>query len=244
MKSRPSAVPGTVNDFGFAELEIGQVYGRWIISIVGPFLTERVMEIGCGIGSMVQQYVHTPFILATDINPAYIQLVKKRFDGYQNIIAMPLDITAMTAQQKRVVLNHKVTSVLAVNVLEHIENDRLALSTIRQVLPRSGRLILFVPAHQWLFGTLDEEFGHFRRYSVRELKEKLNAAGFTVSMLRYFNITGILWWYMVGKILKKRNLPTHTGTWLYLLVPLLQMVEKSLPPPIGQSLIVVAEVRG
>lgn len=243
MKSRAPMVQERINDFGFAELEIGQVYGQWIMSIIGSFLTDRVMEIGCGIGSMVQQYAQTPFILATDINPDYIQRVKKRFADYPNIVTMRLDSTAMTPQQKRGIRNHRITSVLAVNVLEHIEDDRLALKTIQQLLPRKGKIILFVPAHQWLFGTLDEEFGHYRRYSSRELQEKLTTAGFTVTMLRYFNCTGILWWYIVGKILKKRNLPTHTGTWLHLLVPFLQRVENIVVPPIGQSLIVVAERR-
>ncbi len=243
MKSRVPSAQDMVNDFGFAELEIGQVYGQWIMSIIGPFFTDRVMEVGCGIGSMVQQYVQTPFILATDINQDYIHQVKKRFAHRWNIVAMTVDITAMTSQQKRDIQNQRITSVLAVNVLEHIEDDRLALKTIQQLLPRKGRIILFVPAHQWLFGTLDEEFGHFRRYSSRELREKLTTAGFTVTMLKYFNCTGILWWYIVGKILKKRNLPTHTGTWLRLLVPFLQRMEKIIVPPIGQSFIVVAEKR-
>lgn len=229
-------------DYGFGELEIGRVYGQWIVSIIRPFLGDRVLEIGCGVGSMVQQYIDTPTILATDVNPGYIQRVKKRFRGQKHVTTLCMDIIQVSPKQKRTILQHNINTVIAINVLEHIKHDRLALTNIRDLMPNGGKLILFVPAHQWLYGALDEAFGHFRRYSANELREKLQTAGYTIDALYYFNFIGIVWWYLIGKILRKNNLPSMTGNLLHIIVPMLRVAEKYLRPPIGQSLIVVAHV--
>lgn len=70
------------------------------------------------------------------------------------------------------------------NVLEHIQNDHQILATFAKVLSPGGKLLLLVPALPGLFGSLDEAFGHWRRYRKAELKEKVTEAGFRILDLK------------------------------------------------------------
>jgi hypothetical protein len=73
------------------------------------------------------------------------------------------------------------------DVLEHVEDDVAALAAIRPLLNPCARIILTVPAHQWLYGLHDESLHHMRRYSRPKLEEVIAAAQYTTSQLSYFN---------------------------------------------------------
>ncbi|MGH9443843.1 MAG: class I SAM-dependent methyltransferase [Thermoanaerobaculia bacterium] len=66
------------------------------------------------------------------------------------------------------------------DVLEHVPDDERVLAQIHGGLKPGGTVILTVPQHPWLWSRVDEEAGHFRRYSLRDLHGKLEAAGFQV----------------------------------------------------------------
>lgn len=229
-----------IDDFGFKELEIGRTYSSWIYSIVAPYFSQRVMEVGCGLGLMAQHYAEGRNVLLTDVNKKYIRIVKERYANNKNINARYLDITRIGIGELRLLKEYEIECVFSVNVLEHIENDSLALSNIYKILGKKGKIILFVPALQGIYGTLDRGFGHYRRYSRDELMGKLRQAGFKQINIRYFNSIGVIWWYIAGKILKKENIPPMSGILLKFIVPILKTVEAVIRPVIGQSLIAVA----
>jgi SAM-dependent methyltransferase len=77
--------------------------------------------------------------------------------------------------------------VCALDVLEHLPDDRAALAEIQRVLGPEGRLLLSVPAHPWMWGRQDVLAEHVRRYRRAELVERLEAAGFEILKLSYFN---------------------------------------------------------
>lgn len=72
------------------------------------------------------------------------------------------------------------------DVLEHIEDDAAALRRLRTMLTDGGRLYLTVPAHGWLWSSVDPESGHFRRYTRSRLSRLLTACGFEVSFASYY----------------------------------------------------------
>lgn len=82
--------------------------------------------------------------------------------------------------------------VYSFNVLEHIEDDRGILAKIHQVLPPGGALLLYVPALQVLFSSMDRRVGHLRRYRRGELVAKVAGAGFDVTHCRYVDSLGCL----------------------------------------------------
>jgi hypothetical protein len=136
-------------------------------------------------------------------------------------------------------------------VLEHIENDYEALQQMAKILKegRSGgpkRLIIFVPAHAWAYGSMDRSFGHFRRYSKRSLmKLCMQIAPESKMNFQYFNLFGLPGWFINGRVLKRPNIGSGA---IYaferlcrVLRPIDDVLHQQLKLPLGQSLIGVLE---
>ncbi|OGG03334.1 hypothetical protein A2W14_00075 [Candidatus Gottesmanbacteria bacterium RBG_16_37_8] len=229
-----------IEDFGFKELYIGKVYASWIFSIIKPYLGNRILEIGCGLGNMVEYYPRTSSLIQSDVEDDYLSIVKRRLKQRKNSQTMRLNILNLNSSDLSKLKKRKINTIMAINVLEHIKDDVKALKNIYRVLERHGKVILFVPAVPFIYGSLDEAFEHFRRYTKDELTIKMKKSGFEIVTIRYFNIVGIIWWFIVGKILKIRKLPPKTGRILNIIVPILALSEAFIHPPTGQSLILVA----
>jgi glycosyltransferase involved in cell wall biosynthesis len=212
-------------------------YNRWIFSKFRPFLGRRVLEIGSGIGNITKFLLDRDLVIATDVEPKYLTLLKNTFGQYKKFMIENFDISGSDTEQYR---QYHIDSVICFNVLEHIEKDERALENIFNLLEPKGRLLLFVPSHRWLYGSLDQHLGHHRRYGKKELKEKLEKIGFQVILLKHFNRIGILGWYLNGKILGRKRLPSFQLRIYNLLVPLFK-IEDLFPLPFGTSLLVIAE---
>jgi len=135
---------------------------------------------------------------------------------------------------------YHVNTIVCVNTLEHIVDDEKVLRNFHALLPDNGVLILLVPALQSLFSALDEEAGHYRRYSRRELAEKLQRNGFHVLHAFYHNVFGILGWFLTGKVLRRGRLSPTSLVLFDRLVPIMRVVESMMGPPIGLSVILVS----
>ncbi|MDQ3045523.1 MAG: class I SAM-dependent methyltransferase, partial [Chloroflexota bacterium] len=138
-------------------------------------------------------------------------------------------------------LDSPFDAVVAVNVLEHVEDDTAFLRAAYDALLPGGALLLFVPALPNLFGTLDTAFGHHRRYSKSTLKDRITAAGFEDYSLRYVNGPGTLVWLLAGRVFRRKTLYEH-GARFYdrWIMPVITRVERNWEPPVGQSILVVA----
>jgi len=212
-------------------------YNQWIFLKFRPFLGRRVLEIGSGIGNITKFLLDRELIIATDVEPKYLALLKNTFGKYKKFIIEHLDISGAEMEHYR---SYHIDSVICFNVLEHIEQDEKPLKNIFDLLEPEGRLLLLVPSHPWLYGSLDQHLGHHRRYGKRELKNKLEAVGFKIIFLTYFNRIGILGWFLNSKILRRKRLPSFQLRIYNFLVPLLKL-EKFFPLPFGTSLLAVAE---
>jgi SAM-dependent methyltransferase len=80
----------------------------------------------------------------------------------------------------------------SLNVLEHVSDDVAALRTLNAKLKPNGRLLIYVPALQWLYTRFDRRIGHLRRYSVRTLSRILQSADFRIERIRYVDSLGVL----------------------------------------------------
>ena len=133
-------------------------------------------------------------------------------------------------------------SVIYINVLEHIEDDRLELETVHRTLREKGCVFIFVPALPMLFSEFDKHIGHYRRYRKKELTEKCRNAGFKILVNNYFDISGIIPWLLKYRLMKSTTMSSESVR-LYdkFVVPTAKPLEKFLTPPIGKNLLVVAE---
>jgi hypothetical protein len=127
-------------------------------------------------------------------------------------------------------------------VLEHVDDDAGMLADIYSLLKPGGMLLLFVPALQWLFGSLDSLVSHLRRYAKPELRELVQQAGFSIRDLRYFDVLGVLPWYVTGRIIKAREFNARAAR-IYdtLGVPVGSFVERFAAPPLGKNLLAIAQ---
>jgi hypothetical protein len=125
------------------------------------------------------------------------------------------------------------------NVLEHIEDDVATLTDFAGVLPAGGHLVLLVPSLKALYGTLDQNLNHFRRYDQAELGTKLATAGFTIDTMRFLNRVAVPGWWLNSRVLKRKVLPKGQLRFFKWVMPLLRLEEKH-PPSFGLSLLVLA----
>lgn len=135
---------------------------------------------------------------------------------------------------------HRLDTVVCVNVLEHVRNDRDALSRLRQSLPCGGRLLLYVPALPWLYGTLDRGLQHHRRYARQQLEALLVDTGWRTLHQSWMNVLGIPGWFLNSRVLGRKVLPMRQVALYDKLTPLLR-IEDRIRAPIGMSLLVVCE---
>ena len=187
-----------------------------------PWLGQRVLEIGSGIGSFTRYLVGRELLLATDLNPRYLRILANTFERHTRVEVLPLDLTSF---EPAALAERTLDTILCLNVLEHIEDDRGALRRLHASLAPGGRLLLLVPAHEWLYGAIDRAIDHHRRYERTGLEAKLREAGFQLEHTQFFNRLGVLGWYLNSVILRRSRVP---GLQLQLqnVLPLLRAEER------------------
>lgn len=209
----------------------------WIYDEITPFVGNRILEVGCGLGNLFPRLLDREMVYGIDMNEESILELKQTFAHTLTIQAQVCDICDPAVLNLK---SHLFDTIISLNVLEHIEDDATALANMRQLLTRTGHLIVIVPAHAWLYGTMDSSIGHFRRYNKEQMQDKLSQAGFEVVTQRYLNFAGALGWFMSGKVLRKKTPPADQLRLFNLLVPFLRYMEAKIESPIGVSLLSVA----
>ena len=212
-------------------------YNRWLLDRFEGSIGRRVLEVGSGTGNMTRLLYGRDLIVATDLEAAYIHILQNRFRRQPTIQVAKLDLESDDWKALR---HHQFDTIVCFNVLEHIEHDVDALQRMRDLLVPGGRLLLFVPADQKLYGTLDKQVGHFRRYSAETLSSVIAAAGLEIRQMSYHNIFGRLGWWFNGRVLKRRHMPAAQSRIFDFFVPLLRRIEPRAPRN-GLSLVAVAE---
>lgn len=210
-------------------------YNHWIYGILKPYLGNRILEIGCGTGNLTGYFAKHGKVLAVDMHPGYLAAARERLKKNNRVSYKKVDLE----KDLNSLAPFKPDTIVCVNVLEHLEKDRKVLERCLRLLPPGGRFLVFVPALPWLFGTMDESYGHYRRYTLPELNEKIAAAGFKVDYCRYLNLLGVLGWWWNGKVLKRKIIPKAQILIYDWIVQFSGKVERFLPKPLGVSLFAV-----
>jgi SAM-dependent methyltransferase len=226
------------NTLTLSILEEASAYNQWIFDKVRPWLGKSILEVGCGIGNLTGLLLQAGKVVASDMNPHYLQRVDDKFGSHSNLNGVLLwDIQQDLSKDFPV----SIDTILCSNVLEHVEDDDAVLSRFYRFLPQGGRLVLLVPTLRILYNTLDRELGHFRRYTKRELSLKLKKNHFHICSLRYFNFFGIFGWFVNGTLLRRSLLSAGQVRKFNQFVPLMVQMERWVPTLIGQSLIAIGE---
>jgi len=229
------------DDAGFRTLrrvEVLHRYNRFLYELIRPFVGRRVLEIGSGTGLMTKYLTRSEQLIASDLDPDYVALLRRQYALHPNVEVRTVDLGRLHDHD---LPRGTLDTVLCSNVLEHIEDDRQALRGIHDVLAPGGRVVLVVPAVKALYGAIDRAIHHYRRYSRREIAEKLQEAGFRVEHLSYFNMLGVPGWWFNAVVLKRDAVPGIQARINDLLVPWLRLERRLLGPPVGLSLLAVGQ---
>ncbi len=218
-------------------LEDAKNYNKWIAHQITKHISSPTLEIGAGIGNLSKLFLHARPLYLTDIDNGLVKQLKKRFVKEKDVFVETLDIT-----QKPIKKYQKFfSSIYAINVLEHIEDDVKALKNMKSLLRKNGKVLLLVPAKQRAYTRLDKELGHYRRYEKKELVEKVEKAGFVIEKIYFFNIVGLLSWTIRDKVSRNsKALKPYQIRVFDSIVPTLKFFESIIKVPVGISLIVVA----
>jgi len=212
-------------------------FNRWMADTIRPYVGSRVLEIGAGIGNLTRHLSSKrQSYIASDIDDEYLARLAVHFQNRPNMTLRRCDLAR---PEDFADLREQADTVVCLNVVEHVEDDHLALENVAGVLEPGGRAIILVPQDQSIYGTLDEVLGHFRRYAENDLRSKLESAGLEVEQVLHFNRTTRPGWYLNGRILKRRYF-SRIQLWFFdHLVWLWRGIDRMLPWP-AVSLIAIA----
>jgi len=217
--------------------ELG-AYNRWVYDLLEPHVQGRVLEVGCGTGNITEFLTQrADEVVGIDPVARFIDRFRLRFAGQAEVDSLRCtleDLTPPTLDKSC------FDTVVSCNVFEHIDDHVAALKQAAKHLRPGGKAVIFVPAGPVAFGKLDQELGHYRRYTVESLRQAMQDAGLEWVGGRYSNAVGLLGWWFNSVVLKKTTVPGGQAVFFNRVVPILKWLERVIRPPFGQSVVGVA----
>lgn len=218
-------------------------YYAWTSRLFGDFLEGPAVDAGAGSGhfsALLSQKVAP--ILLLEGGRENLDTLRRRFGNSTVVSIKEIDLNNCVDA----IASFEARSIFTLDVLEHLEDDRRVLSQFHNALPKGGRLYIKVPALQSLYGPVDEASGHFRRYSRQTLRIAVESVGFRVLRCHYMNFAGVLPYFIKSRVLKRRQNFSRTFNERQIkrianLMPWLEKFDRVVGPPLGLSLICVAE---
>ena len=199
----------------------------------------RLLEIGCGTGHNLSMLGQFGQIDALEVDPGARAVAEKRLG--RAILDAPLPELAGVPEGAYAL-------IAALDVIEHIEDDSGALASIARRLKPGGKLVMTVPAHQWMWSAHDVVNHHQRRYSKQALKRLVEVSPLRLEAIGYFN--SLLFPLAVADRLKSKLLRKDSSDLTLPPAPLNTALEKAfaaerhligrVPLPPGLSLFAVA----
>lgn len=214
-------------------------YFAWQGRLVTREIGRRVVEVGCGLGNFTGMLLDREAVVALDSEPACIERLEARYADWRNLRAFVCDAGKPDFPDLRA---FRADSCVCLNVLEHIEDDRRALENMASALEPGGVIALMIPAFEALYGPIDRNLGHYRRYTQASLRKLAEAAGLRIRKSHYVNSVGFFGWWLNARIFRREAQSERQIEFFdSRVVPLLSRLESLAPPPFGQSLFAVLE---
>jgi len=231
----------TQERYAASDLETMQQARRYAAHVFGlfrPHIGSRVLEIGCGIGTMTEALLTVAErVVAIEPNVNCAAVARDVLGSHPRFSLR----TCHLEDCDRVELaSYRFDTVFCINVLEHLTDDVGALRTFRDTLVPGGRVLIFAPAIPAVYGPLDAELGHHRRYTKRTLSKAFADAGLEVLTLRYTNPIGLLAWALNAHVTKATaHSLTQVRLFEWFVAPWALPLERLAAPLIGLSLVAV-----
>ncbi|MEX2104008.1 MAG: class I SAM-dependent methyltransferase [Bacilli bacterium] len=199
MKLRYDDIQGVdASEIGWVPTILHILRRRAILDAVSGLTPGNMIELGCGVGTNLYEF-HEKGYNCKGIDRAEdaINMAKRIFNGIEG-----LDFDIEASQDDA----GKYDYLMAIEVLEHNENELMVLNEWKSFLKPNGKLILSVPAHPEMWSASDEWAGHYRRYSYSYLQQTLEQAGFDVDHIISYGYPLANWMHPLRKYANKIKL--------------------------------------
>jgi glycosyltransferase involved in cell wall biosynthesis len=215
-------------------------YNRWLHERFDHYLGQRILEVGSGVGNQTRFFVdEREQVIASDVEPHYVRELNSAFGDRPNVRIASYRFP-LSDHERGELRDAQIDTIVCMNVLEHIEDDRGTLRDFAEVLPPGAHLVLLVPAMKQLFGSMDRHLGHHRRYGEDDLRRVVTEAGFEIETIRFLNRPAVFGWWLSSRVLNRRVMPKSQLKAFKWVMPLLKLEERR-PPGFGLSLLVLAK---
>jgi SAM-dependent methyltransferase len=213
-------------------------YFAWQSRLVSREIGRRVVEVGCGVGNFTGTLLDRGVVIAVDPDAECLSRVRERYPNQPNLHTFQADASDEIFLE---VARFRPDSCVCLNVLEHIEDDEQAVRNMASVIPPGGAIVLLLPAFPALYGPIDRNLGHHRRYRRDAVARLAAAAGLRVRRARYMNAIGFFGWWINARVLRRdTQSAAQIDVFDRVFVPLMSRLEIAALP-FGQSLFVVLE---
>lgn len=215
-------------------------YRKWQIDTVRPYCGRTVLEVGPGMGHFAAELDELGLdrLVLADTEAYALERLRERYAGRDDVEVVELKVPGPVR------IGDPVETIVAMNVIEHIENDVGAMRDLATALAPGGRLIIWVPGYPSLYGDFDRKVGHVRRHTPATLRAAVQAAGLDVRVCRPINLLGGLgWWLAVRR--GGVGYPKPWLVWVYdrVGIPVSRLLERIVRPPFGQTVFCIGVKR-
>ena len=201
----------------------------------------EILDLGAGTGINLKNLSSLGFAVGVDYSLSAIEFCQRR--GLKNLV--------LAKAEELPFKKASFDLITCLDLLEHLEDDEGFLRECQRILKPGGFLLISTPAYQWLFSSHDIALGHKRRYSKKELKNKLEQAGFKIEILAHF--FGAVFPFLLPlrlfqKFTRSRQtipyqLPEFLNQFLFYLCRAESYLFPTFSLPLGTSLIALARVK-
>lgn len=210
--------------------EYAQNWKHYFASRLKPYFRGEVCEVGAGTGTTTKVLCDgtSQRWVGLEPDPALVDQFKQRIESEP--LPMPVDIRVATLSD--VPENEVFDTIIYIDVLEHIEDDRGELENAAGHLKPQGRIVVLCPAHPWLYSPFDEALLHYRRYNRRMYRE-VTPHKLRLDECYYLDAVGLLA-SSGNRFFLSQSKPTvrQIKTWDRYMVP----VSRVIDPLIGRNL--------
>ncbi len=225
-----------------SELELFAKVTNWkayFASRITPHLGDDVLEVGAGLGGTTRTLCTRPHRRWVCLEPdaqLVTTLAASQAAGHLPACCVPKVGTLADLEPSEL-----FDSLLYMDVLEHIENDRAEMEQAAKHLKPGGKVFVLAPAHQWLYTPFDKAIGHYRRYNTKMMAE-VTPPELRIVRLMYLDSVGMLA-SMGNRFILGSGMPTPRQLWVWdkLMVPISRLLDPVIRYTLGKSVLGVWE---
>lgn len=222
----PDIGPRSANEQALRIAAQAGQYHSFLFKQIEPYLGREVIEVGAGAGNISRLLLDRDRLVLTDDDPGHLEKLADNYKNWGYVRTLGLDPARPETAPGSEGLWGGFDSVVSFHALSRIRDDAAALRTMQRMLKPGGRVLLMLPAHARLFGSLDAGMGHHRRYDAADVRDKLAAAGFELEQVRFLNPVAVPAWWLRSRVLKLRLISDFQLAVFDILMPLVRWLAR------------------